>query len=263
MDRKREIESYFSWVPPPSTVIIIRDAENQSIKLERSEKLRTDGRLLNETRKEIKQARHRSGDISLCNGNHLKEKEEAGPHAHSDISSIDVKQGYEEDGYNNEQANPDEAPELILEERIEAASMQVAESGIDIDVLIDEQAESIVVTEDNPSSGLPAQEPTRKCSDSEYYRVGREAVDVSNLMKSRKKSEFNPSQKFLSFSLQNDGDFDEEDNEGSVSDLGAVYLKRLDPDKVEKLSQRERIKAENIKEKKEKKKRKSEKKRKS
>ena len=247
MDRRREIEKYFSWLPPPSTVITVKTTDNRSHKLEKVVKLRTINQLESEGRK---QENYRLRN--LFRESYPKEKELFNTPPHRDVSSIELRQGDKRDRYREESVQTLETPTLRREETTKVERIQGAENGID--KLTEELIESRTLFEVYPDVDSTDKLPTRKDSGSEHYRIGRQAVDVGKLMKSRKKSELNPSQKFLSFSFQNDASYDAGINDESIesmSDLGAVYLKRLDPEALEKKDQQQTSTAEHLKDKKE------------
>ena len=247
MDRRREIEKYFSWLPPPSTVITVKTTDNRSHKLEKVVKLRTINQLESEGRK---QENYRLRN--LFRESYPKEKELFNTPPHRDVSSIELRQGDKRDRYREESVQTLETPTLRREETTKVERIQGAENGID--KLTEELIESRTLFEVYPDVDSTDKLPTRKDSGSEHYRIGRQAVDVGKLMKSRKKSELNPSQKFLSFSFQNDASYDAGINDESIesmSDLGAVYLKRLDPEALENKDQQQTSTAEHLKDKKE------------
>ena len=235
MSGKNDIQTQFSWIPPPSTVVTIRRKTKISQKSKNSEISKHNGEVANEEKIEHSKARFQSRNSYFRNENHLKEKDSYS--CNGDGSSIDSQQEFQGERCKSSSEKQDEPVELIFEEAIQPQSVQVAESRMDF--FIEEQSESNSITEDYSNGSWLSEVPSRKESSSEYYQIGKEVVNVGDMMKSRKKSEYNPSQKFLSLSFQNSGDSDEKGFTENIHEpQGAVHLKRLDPDKLEKSEQR-------------------------
>ena len=241
MEGKNDIGTHFSWIPPPSTVITIRSKIKQCQKSKNCGISNRDGEVANEERIERNKARFQPRNSRFRNENHLKEKEKASYILNRNDNSIDSRQECQEGRCNISSEKQEEPVEMIFEEAIQPQSVQVAESRIDL--FIKEQSESSSISEDYSNCSWSSQVHRRKESGSEYYQIGKEVVDVGDMIKSRKKSEYNPSQKFLSLSFQNGGGSDEKSFIENMHELqGAVHLRRLDPDKLEQSEQQSDLK---------------------
>ena len=212
MCTNREIDRLFGWTPPPSTVVKLKSKNQIVIEAayeipgsppsKRPESWKVDGIIKNAFRDKNKAD--------------MKEKE------HNSVSNRSRnRSGFDKirdtkTGISRTESIAAKPPSSFHEEIIEKTEVNQVERGnnayLEALGLLDETA-----LEDAS---------TKKTShDSTVYvdeRVGKKPVDVNSLMKSRKKSEFNPTPKFLSLSYQND-------MEDITSDAGkgALYAKRF------------------------------------
>lgn len=219
MNAEREIARHFSWIPPPLTVMRVTEKAFRNQKSKKpnqrgrlaDERIRYEDIASNETRRKFKDKNR-----EIYNENNYREI--------NDMSkNIDAK--HENAGKQGETKQGVDEP-MICEEVISVESINLAEMAPDI---FDEENISEEEEEVRNSNGneMPIGAQIRKESNSEHYQIEGKAINVDNLMRSRKKSEFNPSQKFLSFSFQNDGnEYDE------ISKNGAMYLKRINSDEL-------------------------------
>ena len=249
MNRQREIENHFSWLPPPATVIKLRDKNSWPQNSKQNDKFGSLEQLANHERtfNPRKEANHWPSSRESPQDKNEEGRNAARPNGDRLIDGVMQEEEKKRHKYTSELEKPKESPKLIVEEEVELKSVKNAESAIFL--FADEELDTAEEDHNCPDSGHALQVSTRKFSGSEHYHVGKNEVDVDNLMRSRKKSEFHPSQKFLSLSFQNYGEIDEEDGDENANDAGAVYLKRLDPGKFEKQNQNNKARKDKKKEK--------------
>lgn len=241
MRKGREIEGHFSWIPPPLTVIKLKEKYNRFEKWERSPatnrpndaKFRREENVVDEA-KQVENARERLGERN-------EERFKSNGDAYQDEMDADCR---ESQCHQELIKHGNGTEKCIIEEEVRSEWVPMPESGFefsfpedfnddDHDGVNGAHGEEEEEEEGKMGANRDMKLSFRKKSGSEHYRIGRKAVNVDDLMKSRKISEIHPSQKFLSFSFQNN---DEMVNEGT-SDAGVMYLKRLDEEKANGLSE--------------------------
>eukprot|EP00795_Rhopilema_esculentum_P006031 gene6031-11405_t len=212
MCTNREIDRLFEWTPPPSTVVRLKSKNQVFIKAayempssppsKRPESLNVDGirksALRDKNKEGMKEKGSNSGSNRSRNG--------------SEFDKIcDTKTGI-----SRTESIAVKPPSFFHEEIIEKTEVKKVEGGNNA------YLEALGLLDETSLEGDSTRKMTHDSTVFVDERVGKKPVDVNSLMKSRKKSEFNPTPKFLSLSYQNGI----EDN-ASDAGKGALYAKRF------------------------------------
>ena len=241
MANRRELDSLFSWVPPRSTVVNV-SPRGSPLSRTRTHSNKPRGRLhtaINSPKQtEMGRKRRTAANLSppgpfreVSNSKLIDENSDDGIYETLDLARNNRMGVVDEDLLKEEKINEAESGLEMWFEMIKLLDEEhPKENGLNRDGLhaTPNHIESSGYETNTNSITMKklAEEFARRKSVFAFQNIGKNAVDVESMLKSRKESESNPSSKFLTMSFQNN---EENGDKGDTVQDGVMYAKNVKP----------------------------------